>query len=108
MLTDLGEESGGASFLRRNGSVLTTDKGRPVMDLLAAEITECTGEDPGEHCCELTLEFGASLYARIDASVTASIYKIYAESLKDQWHFDTILTGGGEIVSGALPVKGRA
>src|SRR5262249_40511338 len=49
-----GEESAGASFLRRDGSVWTTDKDGPIMDLLAAEITARTGKDPGEHYQELT------------------------------------------------------
>jgi len=62
-----GEESAGASFLRRDGTVWTTDKDGPVMDLLAAEITARTGKDPGEHYRELTAEFGSSYYTRIDA-----------------------------------------
>ncbi len=49
-----GEESAGASFLRRDGTVWTTDKDGPIMDLLAAEITAVTGKDPGEHYRELT------------------------------------------------------
>ena len=49
-----GEESAGASFLRRDGTVWTTDKDGPIMDLLAAEITARTGKDPGEHYEELT------------------------------------------------------
>jgi len=62
-----GEESAGASFLRRDGTVWTTDKDGPIMDLLAAEITARTGKDPGEHYRELTAEFGAPYYKRIDA-----------------------------------------
>jgi phosphoglucomutase len=62
-----GEESAGASFLRRDGTVWTTDKDGPIMDLLAAEITARTGKDPGEHYRELTAEFGTSYYTRIDA-----------------------------------------
>jgi phosphoglucomutase len=62
-----GEESAGASFLRRNGTVWTTDKDGLIMDLLAAEITACSGKDPGEHYRELTSEFGISFYTRIDA-----------------------------------------
>ena len=62
-----GEESAGASFLRRDGTVWTTDKDGPIMDLLAAEITACTGKDPGEHYRELTAEFGTAYYTRIDA-----------------------------------------
>jgi phosphoglucomutase len=155
-----GEESAGASFLRRDGSVWTTDKDGLIMDLLAAEITACTGKDPGEHYRELTAEFGASLYTRIDApatpeqkaqlqrlspeavkesklagepitakltrapgnnapigglkvvaasgwfaarpSGTENIYKIYAESFKDEAHLDAIVSEAEEIVSNAL------
>jgi phosphoglucomutase len=66
-----GEESAGASFLRRDGLVWTTDKDGPIMDLLAAEITACTGKNPAEHYHELTAEFGAPCYLRIDAPATA-------------------------------------
>ncbi len=62
-----GEESAGASFLRCDGTVWTTDKDGLIMDLLAAEITARTGKDPGEHYRELTTEFGDSYYTRIDA-----------------------------------------
>jgi phosphoglucomutase len=65
-----GEESAGASFLRFDGSVWTTDKDGPIMDLLAAEITARTGKNPGEHYRELTAEFGTPYYARIDAPAT--------------------------------------
>ncbi len=65
-----GEESAGASFLRRDGAVWTTDKDGPIMDLLAAEITARTGKDPGEHYHELEAEFGTPYYTRIDAPAT--------------------------------------
>ena len=65
-----GEESAGASFLRQDGTVWTTDKDGPIMDLLAAEITARTGRDPGEHYLALTKEFGAPCYTRIDAAAT--------------------------------------
>jgi len=65
-----GEESAGASFLRLDGTVWTTDKDGPIMDLLAAEITAVTGKDPGEHYRELTAEFGKPYYTRIDAPAT--------------------------------------
>jgi phosphoglucomutase len=155
-----GEESAGASFLRRDGTVWTTDKDGLIMDLLAAEITAQTGKDPGEHYQELTREFGTSYYTRIDApatpeqkarllrlspeavtertlagevitakltrapgnnaeigglkviapsgwfaarpSGTENIYKIYAESLKDQSHLNAIVTEAQKIVSNAL------
>jgi phosphoglucomutase len=62
-----GEESAGASFLRRDGTVWTTDKDGMIMDLLAAEIMARTGRDPGEIYRSLEDQFGASLYERIDA-----------------------------------------
>jgi phosphoglucomutase len=65
-----GEESAGASFLRRDGSVWSTDKDGLIMDLLAAEITARTGKDPGEHYRELTAKFGTPYYTRIDAPAT--------------------------------------
>jgi len=65
-----GEESAGASFLRCDGRVWTTDKDGPIMSLLAAEITAKTGKDPGEHYGELTAEFGTPYYTRIDAPAT--------------------------------------
>jgi phosphoglucomutase len=65
-----GEESAGASFLRKDGTVWTTDKDGPIMDLLAAEITARMGKDPGELYEELTNEFGTPFYIRIDAPAT--------------------------------------
>jgi phosphoglucomutase len=152
-----GEESAGASFLRRNGKVWTTDKDGPIMDLLAAEITARTGKDPGEHYRALTGEFGAPYYTRIDApatpeqkvklerlspeavktpnlagepitaklihapgnnapigglkvitrngwfaarpSGTEAVYKIYAESFKDEQHLNAILEDALQIVT---------
>jgi phosphoglucomutase len=155
-----GEESAGASFLRRDGTVWTTDKDGMIMDLLAAEIAALTGKDPGEHYLELTREFGTPYYTRIDAAATPqqkakllklspeavkdselagepiaskltrapgnnaeigglkvvapsgwfaarpsgteNIYKIYAESLKDQSHLSTIVSEAQRIVNNAL------
>jgi phosphoglucomutase len=155
-----GEESAGASFLRRDGTVWTTDKDGPLLDLLAAEITARTGKDPGEHYQAMTEKFGAPLYTRIDApatpeqkallgklspeavkaekmagepiiakltrapgnnapigglkvatatgwfaarpSGTENIYKIYAESFKDQAHLDAIVQEARQIVRDAL------
>jgi phosphoglucomutase len=155
-----GEESSGATFLRRDGTVWTTDKDGLVPNLLAAEITARTGKDPGEHYQEMTTEFGTPYYQRIDApatpeqktrlkqlspgevltselagepitakltaapgdgapigglkvvtangwfaarpSGTENIYKIYAESFKDQAHLDAILIEAQEIVNDAL------
>jgi len=155
-----GEESAGASFLRLDGSVWTTDKDGPIMDLLAAEITARTGKDPGEHYRELTAEFGTPRYTRIDEpatpaqkarlqkltpeavkesklagepitakltrapgnnapvgglkvvtasgwfaarpSGTENVYKIYAESLKDQAHLDSVVEEARRIVNNTL------
>jgi phosphoglucomutase len=155
-----GEESAGASFLRRDGTVWTTDKDGPIMDLLAAEITAVTGKDPGEHFRELAAEFGMPYYTRIDAAAspeqkarlgklspdavkesklagdaitakltrapgnnapigglkvvtengwfaarpsgTENIYKIYAESFRDEAHLQTIVSEAQKIVNNAL------
>ena len=82
-----GEESAGASFLRLDGTVWATDKDGMIMDLLAAEITARTGKDPGEHYRELTAEFGASFYTRIDAPATPqqrqNLQNLAPEALKD-------------------------
>jgi phosphoglucomutase len=82
-----GEESAGASFLRCDGTVWTTDKDGVIMALLAAEITARTGKDPGEHYRELTEEFGSPLYTRIDAAATpeqkAKLGKLSPESVKE-------------------------
>jgi len=154
-----GEESAGASFLRRDGTVWTTDKDGPIMDLLAAEITARTGKDPSEHYESLTAEFGTAYYTRVDApatpeekarleqfapeavkapnlagepitakltqapgngapfgglkvvsrsgwfaarpSGTEAVYKIYAESFKDEQHLEAILADAQQIVSAA-------
>ena len=63
-----GEESAGASFLRKDGSVWTTDKDGIILDLLAAEITAVTGRDPGQHYQEMEKQFGCSSYQRIDVA----------------------------------------
>ena len=155
-----GEESAGASFLRKDGTVWTTDKDGLIMDLLAAEITARMGKDPGALYEELTAEFGTPFYTRIDApatpeqkarlqklsphaiandtlagepitakltsapgngapigglkvltqngwfaarpSGTEEIYKIYAESFRDQNHLAAIVEEAQEIVNGAL------
>lgn len=65
-----GEESAGASFLRFDGTVWSTDKDGPIMDLLAAEITARTQKDPGIHYQELEAEFGSPCYTRLDAPAT--------------------------------------
>jgi phosphoglucomutase len=155
-----GEESAGASFLRHDGSVWSTDKDGPIMDLLAAEITARTGKEPGEHFRGLTAKFGSPCYTRIDAPATAeekarlqklspeavkesqlagepitakltnapgngaplgglkvmakhgwfaarpsgteNVYKVYAESFKDEKHLERIVSEAQRIVSDAL------
>jgi len=67
-----GEESAGASFLRKDGTVWTTDKDGILLNLLAAEITATTGRDPGECYQTLTKQFGAPVYERIDAPATTA------------------------------------
>ena len=159
-----GEESAGASFLRHDGSVWTTDKDGPIMDLLAAEITARTGKDPGEHYRVLTAEFGEPCYTRIDAPATAeqkaklknlspeavtdssladepivaklsrapgnnatidglkvtarsgwfaarpsgteAVYKIYAESFKNEAHLDEIVGAARAMVDAAISGSG--
>ena len=66
----VGEESAGATFLRRDGTVWTTDKDGLILGLLAAEMTARTGKDPGQHYNELTAKYGAPVYQRIDAPAT--------------------------------------
>jgi len=74
-----GEESAGASFLRQDGTVWTTDKDGLIMDLLAAEILAKTGRDPGEHYRDLEKEFGSPVYARMDAPATGAQKKVLAD-----------------------------
>ena len=94
-----GEESAGASFLRQDGTVWTTDKDGPIMNLLAAEITARTGKDPGEHYRELTAEFGTAYYTRIDAPATpeqkARLEKLSPEAV-------TAATLAGEPITAKL------
>ena len=71
-----GEESAGASFLRRDGSVWTTDKDGILLNLLAAEITASTGRDPGQHYNDLTERFGNPVYKRIDAKANTAQKKV--------------------------------
>jgi phosphoglucomutase len=79
-----GEESAGASFLRRDGSVWTTDKDGLIMNLLAAEMMATTGRDPGELYRELTNELGAPVYERIDAAATPAQKTILSKLSPDQ------------------------
>ena len=79
-----GEESAGASFLRRDGTTWTTDKDGIIMDLLAAEITATTGKDPSEHYVDLTARFGAPIYERIDAPATPEQKAVLKDLSPDQ------------------------
>ena len=83
-----GEESAGASYLRRDGTVWTTDKDGPIMGLLAAEILARTGRDPGEHYQDLTAQLGTPFYARIDSPATpeqkARLGKLAPEDVRAQ------------------------
>lgn len=81
-----GEESAGASFLRKDGSVWSTDKDGLILCLLAAEITAATGKDPGQHYQELIAELGESFYTRVDAPASpeqkAKLSKLSPEAVK--------------------------
>jgi len=79
-----GEESAGASFLRRDGSVWTTDKDGIIMNLLAAEMMAKTGRDPGELYRELTNDLGEPVYERIDAAASPEQKTVLAKLSPDQ------------------------
>ena len=95
----VGEESAGATFLRRNGTVWTTDKDGLILGLLAAEMTTTTGKDPGVLYRELTAKYGDPVYERIDAAATkeqkAKLGKLTAEQVK-------ATTLAGEKITGVL------
>ena len=80
----VGEESAGATLLRQDGSVWTTDKDGPVMDLLACEITARTGKDPGQHYAEIEQQFGRSYYRREDQQATMRKWKC-SPSSRPRW-----------------------
>ncbi|MSR01494.1 MAG: hypothetical protein EXR94_01955 [Gemmatimonadetes bacterium] len=94
-----GEESAGASFLRRDGSVWTTDKDGLLLGLLAAEITAVTGKDPGEHYREITAALGSPVYTRIDtpcpAAAKAGFKRLTPEAV-------TATTLGGDPIEAKL------
>jgi phosphoglucomutase len=92
-----GEESAGASMLRIDGSVWTTDKDGIILGLLAAEITARTGRDPGKHYEALTREFGAPVYERIDAPATAAQKDILKKLIPAQIRASEL--AGGKIVA---------
>jgi phosphoglucomutase len=92
-----GEESAGASFLRRDGTVWSTDKDGPIMNLLAAEITAVTGKDPGRHYQDLVAEFGIPFYTRIDAPATpdqkARLQKLSPDAVREAQLAGEAITG---------------
>jgi len=94
-----GEESSGATFLRRDGTVWTTDKDGIVPNLLAAEITARTGSDPGEHYLKLTAALGNPYYERVDAPATAD-QKEKLESLSPE--AITVSTLAGDRITAKL------
>ncbi|MEU7857743.1 phosphoglucomutase (alpha-D-glucose-1,6-bisphosphate-dependent) [Nonomuraea sp. NPDC049141] len=79
-----GEESAGASFLRRDGSVWTTDKDGVIMALLASEILAVTGRSPSEHYRDLTARYGEPAYARVDAPATREEKAVLGKLSADQ------------------------
>jgi len=94
-----GEESAGASFLRRDGTVWTTDKDGILLALLAAEITAVTGRDPGEHYRDLEARFGRAVYRRIDAPASPAQKKVLAALSPDRVAADTL---AGEPIEAKL------
>jgi phosphoglucomutase len=113
-----GEESAGASFLRRDGTVWTTDKDGPIMDLLAAEITARSGKDPGVHYRELTAEFGTPYYTRVDAPATpeqkARLQALSPEAVKESQLAGELITAklnrapGNQAPIGGLKVVAQS
>jgi len=85
-----GEESAGASFLKQDGTVWTTDKDGIILCLLAAEITAKTGRDPGQHYQELTNKFGSPVYERLDAAASAPQKAVLAQLSPEQVTADSL------------------
>ncbi len=100
-----GEESAGASFLRRDGSVWTTDKDGIILALLAAEITAVTEQDPGEHYRALQERFGDPIYERIDAPATRSQKAVLARLSPEDVTTSTL--AGEPIVAKLTRAKGN-
>ncbi|MCF7791005.1 MAG: phosphoglucomutase (alpha-D-glucose-1,6-bisphosphate-dependent) [Victivallales bacterium] len=94
-----GEESAGASFLRKDGTVWTTDKDGMILSLLAAEITAKTGRDPGEHYKDLTDKFGSPVYERIDAAANTEQKNILKKLSPEQVKATDL---GGEQITAKL------
>ena len=103
-----GEESAGASFLRKNGTVWSTDKDGIILSLLACEILAITGKDPGEHYQDLVAKFGNPVYARIDAPANREEKAKLAALSPEQVKADTL---AGEPITAKLthaPANGAA
>jgi phosphoglucomutase len=94
-----GEESAGASFLRRDGSVWTTDKDGIILDLLASEIQAVTGRSPSEHYADLVAKFGDPAYARVDAPANREQKAVLAKLSPSQVTASSL---AGETITGVL------
>ncbi|MFJ4536859.1 phosphoglucomutase (alpha-D-glucose-1,6-bisphosphate-dependent) [Streptomyces tibetensis] len=103
-----GEESAGASFLRRDGSVWTTDKDGILLALLASEITAVTGKTPSEHYAALTARFGEPAYARIDAPASREEKALLAKLSPAQVTADTLAGDAVTAVLTEAPGNGAA
>ncbi len=103
-----GEESAGASFLRKDGTVWTTDKDGFIPCLLAAEITAATGRDPGELYGKLSHELGAPVYARVQARATAAEQAALATLAPPQFKLDELAGEKVEAVLTHAPGNGAA
>ncbi|MEU6914246.1 phosphoglucomutase (alpha-D-glucose-1,6-bisphosphate-dependent) [Streptomyces olindensis] len=103
-----GEESAGASFLRRDGSVWTTDKDGIILALLASEITAVTGKTPSEHYATLTARFGEPAYARIDAPATREEKALLGRLSPAQVSADTLAGDAVTAVLTEAPGNGAA
>ncbi|MER7481847.1 phosphoglucomutase (alpha-D-glucose-1,6-bisphosphate-dependent) [Streptomyces sp. NPDC126510] len=103
-----GEESAGASFLRRDGSVWTTDKDGILLALLASEITAVTGKTPSEHYAALTARFGEPAYARIDAPASREEKALLAKLSPAQVTADSLAGDAVTAVLTEAPGNGAA
>jgi phosphoglucomutase len=102
-----GEESAGSSFLRRDGSVWTTDKDGIIPCLLSAEITARVGKDPGEIYRELTRDLGDPVYERIDAPATPEQKAVLERLSPSDVHATTVAGGQIEQILTAAPGDGN-
>ena len=100
-----GEESAGASFLRKDGTVWTTDKDGILLDLLAAEITALTGRDPGLHYRDLTAKHGVPVYQRIDAKANPAQKNVLKNLAPEDVKADTL--AGEKIIARLTKAPGN-